>query len=155
MGKRKSAHFILVILCALFLSACQESANTAKKQDPEMNGEVEVNLQVPEKAEVGETILISATVTQDGKEVADADEIKFEIWKEGADKESKMYDFTSQIQGTYAFETSFEESAVYNVQVHVTARRMHVMPKKKIMVGDVLQSEGSGDHPADEHSHHE
>jgi len=144
---------IILIVISLFLTACNESTNkTAKEEEiPEL---VEVDLQVPEKAEVGEKVLINAHVTQGNDEVDDADEVVFEIWKNDSKNESQMLDFTKQEKGNYQLETSFASSGVYYIQVHVTARRMHVMPKQKIVIGDVDPNELTDNEETDQSHHH-
>ena len=144
---------IILILFSLSLTACNALANktTNEEEIPEL---VEVDLQVPEKAEVGEKVLIKAHVTQGNEEVDDADEVVFEIWKNGSKDESQMLDFTKQEKGNYQLETNFDSSGVYYIQVHVTARRMHVMPKQQIIIGDVDPSELTTTEETDHHDHH-
>ncbi|MEK6454247.1 FixH family protein [Caldifermentibacillus hisashii] len=144
---------IILILFSFLLTACNDSTKktTNEEEIPEL---VEVDLQVPEKAEVGEKILIKAHVTQGNEEVDDADEVVFEIWKNGSKDESQMLDFTKQEKGNYQLETTFDSSGVYYIQVHVTARRMHVMPKQQIIIGDVDPNEITTTEETDHHDHH-
>ncbi|MFK4998327.1 hypothetical protein ACI2OX_16460 [Bacillus sp. N9] len=57
--------------------------------------------------------------------------------------------------GTYEVEKAFDHDAIYHVQVHVTARGMHVMPKNTITVGDVITEHEDHGHAEHDHSHHE
>ncbi|WAA13461.1 FixH family protein [Fervidibacillus halotolerans] len=130
----KKALFTILLLSSIFLlSSCNEKET---ETDDELGEIVEVDLQVPEKAEVGEEVTVVAHVTQGDEEVADADEVVFEVWEEGKKANSDMIDFTKQEDGKYYLDLQFDSEGVYVVQVHVTARRMHVMPKKTIIVGN-------------------
>src|SRR5699024_11567696 len=53
--------------------------------------------------------------------------------------------------GTYSIETSFDHNAKYGVQVHVTAREQHNMPKNNITVGE--GSDDSEQAEGDQHEH--
>ena len=131
---------LFLILIAFVLIGCNEE----KAQDLEDHMEpVEVDLHVPETGEVNEMITISATVIQGGEQVEDADEVVFEIWPDGKKEENEMIEYEYQENGTYYIETSFSQDGIYHVQVHVTARRMHVMPTKQIMIGTVDTGEAN------------
>lgn len=152
MEKLKKGVIFIVFLAMLFLVACSEksSNNHNNSGDGQVPEKVEVDLQLPERAEPGETVNLVAHISQEGEEVSDADEVVFEIWvSEDKEREhSQMVDVSEQKGGTYQSEYVFENDGVYYVQVHVTARGMHVMPKKKILIGDVEDVE---DHDNEEH----
>ena len=123
------------VLGLLVLGACgtEEKANnaeTVQSMEP-----VEAELTVPATAEKDEAVTLAVRVTQDGKAVDDADEIKFEVWKNGVKEESEMTKASLTEDGIYEAETTFAEEAVYTVQVHVTARSMHTMPTTQVTVG--------------------
>lgn len=126
----------------IFLTACGQDEIPTEAQPPEP---IEVQLIVPEHAEAGEAVTVSALVTQGEEKVEDASEVEYEIWEEGKKEDSIHIPSNNEKQGVYTAETTFETDGLYNVQVHVTAREMHVMPTQQITVGSA----------AENHEHHE
>jgi hypothetical protein len=112
---------------------------------------VEAELNVPATADKDEAVTLAVRVTQDGKAVDDADEIKFEIWKNSAKEESEMTKASLTEDGVYEAETTFADEAIYTVQVHVTARSMHTMPTTNVTVG---HPETAAEAEAEEDHHH-
>ena len=133
MIKRFGVTFGLVglfVLGACGTDEATKSAETAPSMEP-----VEAELNVPATADKDEAVTLAVRVTQDGKAVDDADEIKFEVWKNGAKEESETTEAALTEDGVYEAETTFSDEAVYTVQVHVTARSMHTMPTTNVTVG--------------------
>ena len=133
----------------LMLGACgteevDHASETVQSMEP-----VEAELNVPATADKEETVTLSVRVTQDGEAVDDADEIKFEVWKNGAKEDSEMMKASLTEDGVYEVETTFADEAVYTVQVHVTARSMHTMPTTNVTVGHpetAAEAEETSDH---------
>ncbi|MNE77228.1 hypothetical protein D3C80_1735270 [compost metagenome] len=78
-------------------------------------------------AKVDEKVSFEAKVTQDGSNVDNAQEVTFEIWKDGSDKHSKIT-VASAGDGKYVMLKSFSEAGSYHVISHVTADSQHSMP---------------------------
>ncbi|MCF6409431.1 FixH family protein [Pseudalkalibacillus salsuginis] len=97
---------------------------------------LEVDLQGSDHLRKNETGHFEAIVTQGNEQVNDADEVEFEIWKDGSKKESIMLEAKNEGKGVYSVEYAFEEEGEYVVQSHVTARDMHTMPTKKVIVNN-------------------
>ena len=95
-----------------------------------------MKLTVTEQVEVDGTIKMAAVVTQGDDKVDDADEVEFEVWEEGKKDESVKIESTNDKDGLYTAETSFDHDGLFHVQVHVTARGLHTMPKKEVTVGN-------------------
>jgi len=134
-------YFILVstILCLLFVSGCETTINPPDKNNsPEL---VEVEIIVPDKVTLNQELIFKAKVTQGKQVVADADGVKFEIWKANSNEESEMLNSNNDGNGIYSVKKTFKKDGVYFVQTHVTARGMHVMPKKLLIVGNVSKEE--------------
>nr|WP_018662374.1 FixH family protein [Heyndrickxia acidiproducens] len=129
---RKIQVWAIIFLCTAVLAAC--GINREDKSGVKAAKMVHVQLDVPNKANAGSSINLKASVTQGNQTVKDADEVMFEIWKEGGKKNSSMIDARNQHNGTYTAQVKLQDPGKYEVQVHVTARDMHVMPKKKIIV---------------------
>lgn len=147
MIKRFGVTFGLVglfVLGACGTDEATKSAETAPSMEP-----VEAELNVPATADKDEAVTLAVRVTQDGKAVDDADEIKFEVWKNGAKEASETTEAALTEDGVYEAETTFSDEAVYTVQVHVTARSMHTMPTTNVTVGHpetAAEAEAEEDH---------
>lgn len=135
---------VVIGIFVLGLAACGKGAS--EDSDNDIPKPIDVVLEVQETAEIGETVPFKATVTQGEEKVADADEVEFEIWEEGKKEDSEMIEAKNNKDGTYEAEKSFDADGVYTVQVHVTARGLHTMPKKSITVGEGAASEGEDGH---------
>ena len=72
---------------------------------------------------------------QGNEPVHDAQEVQFEVWKENQKKMSEKIAAKLEKDGIYTAKKQFQEDGIYYVQAHVTARGMHVMPVKKLVVG--------------------
>ncbi|TCI31174.1 hypothetical protein EVJ33_03755 [Exiguobacterium sp. SL-10] len=136
----------LFVLGACGADEATNSTETVQSMEP-----VEAELNVPATADKDEAVTLAVRVTQEGKAVDDADEIKFEVWKNGAKEESEMMKASLTEDGVYEVETTFAEEAVYTVQVHVTARAMHTMPTTNVTVG---HPETAAEAEAEEDHHH-
>lgn len=139
-----------LIVCIVFVSilgACGENSNDEHANHMSSNGgsdmeeeqtiePLQVDLQIPDTINPNQATKIQAFVTVGNEKVDDANEVMFEIWKEGAKEESEMLEGTSDGEGVYSVEETFEAEGTYFVVSHVTARDMHNMPKKEVTVGE-------------------
>lgn len=125
---------VCMIMLGLLLAACAPEKN----EPPSPPEPVEAVLHVPEKVNAGEEVTVSTTITEDGEPVDNPDEVKYEIWKDGHKENSEMLDAVSKGNGIYTVSKTFNEEAVYYVQVHVTARGLHTMPKSAFSVGNAV-----------------
>jgi hypothetical protein len=121
----------LGIACLLLVAAC--SSSTSENNEIPQVVQVEIKT-VPDTFHSGQVVQIEAHVTQGSEKVKDAQEVKFEIWKKDQDKHENTIETHSQ-NGVYRIEKTFPEDGIYYVIAHVTARDMHVMPKKELVVG--------------------
>lgn len=127
---------ILFILSTVLVFVGCSNKTTEEQEIPEL---IEVAVETtPATLTVNETIRIAAKVTQGKEVVKDADEMKFEIWKEGQedDQHEKLSGKLDKVKGVYYAEKIFEESGKYNVIAHVTARDMHNMPKIQLEISE-------------------
>ncbi|WP_010529768.1 FixH family protein [Lentibacillus jeotgali] len=155
---RKRVWIVLIVgAMLLFISACGSSNNEGTAGENSGNEEpavLEVEFDLPETANAGETIEPKATVTYGDELVSDADEVTFEYWKKGNEDNSTKVEADNNGDGTYTAEISFDNDGVYELYAHTTARGMHTMPKKSITVGDGGNQETeNGDESQDESSH--
>lgn len=93
-----------------------------------------------------------ADVFYGGKRVTDADEVMFEVWKEGKKGSSKTSKAKEE-KGAYHLRTEFDEEGVYTVQSHVTAKQQDNMPTVKVRVGDAEAADDSSGHEEQTHHH--
>lgn len=147
MQKRLSI-FVIGIL-SLFLASCGNSGNN--EPSDEIPEELVVELEVQETADVNEAVPFKSTVTQGDEKIKDADEVEFEVWEDGKKEDSEMIEAKNNKDGTYEAEKAFERDGVYTVQVHVTARGLHTMPKKTVTVGEGAAEEHHDEQDGEEH----
>lgn len=153
MIKMRKLGFILIGFFVLLIVGC----NNQGEQNEEVLF-IEVDIQIPDKAEPNESTEIGALVTLGDEKVEDAQEVKFEIWEQGQETDHEMIPGKHVGDGLYTITKSFEKVGVYYVVAHVTARDMHNMPRKELIVGDAnVQEEVDQDEQnqeSDEHHHH-
>ncbi len=123
-----------LLLLLLLLAACSQKDLSAGAG--EMPEEVTVDFITEASAQPGEEVVLAAAVAQGTQPVDDADEVVFEVWQSGARDSSEMLEGTHTEDGVYEHSHLFEEEGLYFIQAHTTARRMHVMPKMELTVGD-------------------
>ncbi|MGP3560726.1 FixH family protein [Geobacillus sp. BK01] len=140
----------MALLVVAMLAAC--SNNDEQAETPAM---LEVKLDVPDHIELNKAATLACVVTYDGENVDDASEVKFEVWRHG-DGEREMLEAKHDGDGRYSVEKTFTEAGTYSVVAHVTARDMHNMPKKDIVVGQPEQAANGPDASSldDEKGHH-
>ncbi|WP_430790998.1 FixH family protein [Virgibacillus flavescens] len=148
---KQTLFFIIIILV---LSACGTNDESKNSTGGEEIKPIEVDLSVPESADKGDTVKLEVSVTQADKAVEDADEVEFEVWKDGAKEKNEMIKAKHEGKGVYTAEMTFEENAVYFVQSHVTARDMHTMPKTQIKIGKTDQNKSTSEQTNEKESHH-
>lgn len=79
-------------------------------------------------------IPLEVEVTQDKKPVEDASFVRFEIWRDGERKDSRMIDAKHIGEGHYTAQATVKKKGVYYVYAHTEAHGLHIMPKQKIEV---------------------
>ncbi|MEC0090925.1 FixH family protein [Paenibacillus macquariensis] len=96
---------------------------------------VELSIQ-PDPVKVKENVKIEVLVTQNNKQVTDADKVSIEIVPTAANGKHIEMPAKHVGDGKYVLETSFDQADKYSVTSHVTVGAMHTMPKKEITVTD-------------------
>lgn len=142
------------MLALSFLVACAQNDSTDHSNDEEVHV-LEVSFEAPETVQAQEEVELIATVRYGDDKVSDANEVTYEIWEEGGKEDSLELEAINNQDGTYSTTTSFEKDGIYHVQVHVTARDQHAMPKKAITVGEGGQYEQPDEGSTGDHAGHD
>lgn len=124
---------VLISVLALLAACGEDGENNNQSDELKM---LEVDFELPEEADVDETVELKATVTYGDEKVDDADEMEFEYWMEGDRDNSTFIDGENNGDGTYTAEVTFDENGTYESYAHTTARTLHTMPKKSITIGE-------------------
>lgn len=131
--KRKAGLFLFIVILGTMVACSKEDDIITEVAPPES---LKVDLTVTESVDVGETVKMEALVTQGEENVEDANEVVYEIWEEGKQDESEKIDSINEKEGIYSAEKTFDHDGTFHIQVHVTARGLHTMPKNTVTVGD-------------------
>ncbi|MCA0970554.1 FixH family protein [Halobacillus litoralis] len=81
----------------------------------------------------GEETRLMAHVMNGEAPVSEA-EVRFEVWKDGAEKHMFLDAEETENQGEYALAHTFEESGTYQVKLHVVKGDLHTHKEKSITV---------------------
>ena len=144
--KRKIGLFLFVVILGTMVACTKEDDVPTEVVPPEP---LEVELTVTESVDVGGNVKMDALVTQGDEKIEDADEVVYEIWEEGKQDEGEKIDSINEKLGIYTAETTFDHEGTFHIQVHVSARGLHTMPKKTVTVGD------GGNYEEAEGQHHD
>lgn len=138
--KNSALRLIFSTLLILTLAACgqdEENGSGLQSVDDVNLDPLDAELIIPDKAELDESVVFQALVTQGEDVVDDASEVIYEIWADGEKSVSEMIEADLPGEdGVYEVSYTFSEEKLYHVQSHVTARGSHVMPVKEIVIGD-------------------
>ncbi|MCM2677328.1 FixH family protein [Alkalicoccobacillus plakortidis] len=130
--------FGIILASAFFLSACNNNEEGADTSIPSI---IEVSIDLPESSPANEQLDIPVQVTQGGEPVDDARDVVIEIWEDQDRENGFLEEAKLQSDGLYQIKYEFESDGIYLVQAHVTARDMHSMPTKPIIIGDVSEED--------------
>lgn len=154
---KKLTYLLMLSLFIVALAACgNEEDNQNQNSEEEELKTLDVEFELPEKADVGESVELKATVTYGKEKVVDADEVAFEYWLQGKKEDSITIEAQNNEDGTYTADVSFDADGVYEIYAHTTARDLHSMPKKSITIGSGVNADSeadSHDHESEGHDH--
>ncbi|MBH9965636.1 MULTISPECIES: FixH family protein [Bacillaceae] len=134
--KKRIIFLFSIMLSIGILEACGSDENQNDKKEGQVPQMLEVKVKTdPGELSAGKTNQVSAIVTQGEEKVSDADEVLFEIWKEGVSEEDHIKkEAELKEDGIYAIDYTFDEKGKYFIIAHVTARDLHNMPKVEVNV---------------------
>jgi hypothetical protein len=112
----KNTILLFISVTVFVLSGCGNgNTNHQAENREELPTMIEVNLSVnPENPESNEEVTLQAVVTQGDERVDDANEVAFEVWKDGEEDHQK-FEGSHQGEGVYSITKTFEEAGVYYV----------------------------------------
>ncbi len=148
MKKWMLSLFVFILIGSLLI-ACNKENENSSDNDEELFM-LEVDFEVPEHADVGETFEIKATVTYGDEMVKDAHEVVFEVWEKNDKENSEMIDAINHEDGTYTTELTFDSDGIYEMFAHTTAKDQHTMPKREVVIGEG----GEYDDSSEDHDGH-
>lgn len=122
---------MLAAFFLLLLSGCSIEENPVEAD--QTIAAVQVQFINPDEFKKKE-IPLEVEVTQDKKPVEDASFVRFEIWRDGERKDSRIIDAKHIGEGRYTAQATVKKKGVYYVYAHTEAHGLHVMPKQKIEV---------------------
>ncbi|GAB4074558.1 hypothetical protein GCM10028778_20610 [Barrientosiimonas marina] len=130
---------VLITACSLmFLAACSstndDNANNSKNDEEAEESLKPLEVEFLTKADAfhtGKEGTIKTKVTKGDENVADADEVQFEIWKGENQDTSEKFEPENKGKGIYALKHTFNDKGTYKVIAHTTARDSHAMPKQE------------------------
>ncbi|VXC35462.1 conserved exported hypothetical protein [Bacillus sp. 349Y] len=134
--KKRIIFLFSIMLSIGILAACGSDEKQNDKEEGQVPQMLEVKVKTdPGELSAGKTTQVSAIVTQGEEKVSDADEVLFEIWKEGVSEEDHIKkEAELKEDGIYAIDYTFDEKGKYFIIAHVTARDLHNMPKVEVNV---------------------
>ena len=136
---RKLRLILLGLIAALVLLSGCTAQNSEK--DNEVSQIINADIIIPARIPLNTESELSVKLSQGTDIVEDADDVQFEIWKVDTQEEIELIKAEYEKDGIYSIHVTFEENGLYYVQTHVTARAMHVMPKKQFVAGTATKEE--------------
>lgn len=133
----KYVKYLMLFGLMTLLAACTANGS-GTDEVPEV---VEADIVVPAEMDEGGEYQLQVQVTQGGEAVEDASEVLFELWNDSEGGDSSRVEAVHVGDGLYEIDQAFEVAGIYSVQTHITARSMHVMPKRQFQVGDVTEEQ--------------
>jgi YtkA-like len=130
--------FILFILTSV--AACSQQKEKIVEAPQILDVQLAVN---PVQGKMNEVITFEAKVMYGEKEVTDPDEVTFEVWRAHDNKHEKI-EPKNKGNGVFSLEKSFAMEGTYYIYAHVTAEKMHYMPKKEFVIGQPSEPEVEG-----------
>lgn len=134
---RKYFFILSAFILVCIISGCKATSSTTQ----EKMQVIEADIILSDAVSLNQECIFKVHVTQGSSNVDDAQDVQFEIWNATSTQNSEMLQAEFTGNGTYTVSKQFSKDGIYYVQTHVTARGLHVMPKKQFMVGEVSEEE--------------
>ncbi|WP_057912564.1 FixH family protein [Peribacillus muralis] len=139
-----------IYMCSALLFMLAGCQQTEMQEDKEVNSAVpesmEASIAIKGTLDEGKEVILETTVKQGSQLVNEADEVLFEVRKSGHDKRD-MLEAKNTGSGKYQVMHTFTEQGKYIVVAHVTAKGLHVMPEKEVVIPE-HEAQGASVHPS-------
>lgn len=136
---KKNIFFSSIFIFILFLSACsleEDVATLYKKEIP-----LELEIIIPETFAANKQETIKVILTQDGKKVKGADDVRFEIWKQDGSVKFNKEQVLEEGNGVYSLSMTFDSDGLYYIKVHARNNGSEIMPQKQFVVGNLSETD--------------
>ncbi|WP_438350957.1 FixH family protein [Paenibacillus sp. FA6] len=135
---RNQIGLVLVMISLFVMIGCNNDQSTHKgmnmgNEESFMPIMVELSIQA-EQVKVNDKVMIEVLVTQNNKNVTDANKVLIEFVPSTEGGKHVELEAAHAGEGKYVLETSLDQADTYNVISHVTVGAMHSMPKKELVV---------------------
>ncbi|MFT9846628.1 FixH family protein [Aneurinibacillus sp. REN35] len=123
---------LLLFIATIVVAGCSNEKPPVERSIPE---KLTVQFAIaPVSPKPKQEAALSVAVEQGGEKVEDAEEVKFEVWREGQTEAHTMIPANKSGEGRYGAVYRFEQAGVYYVMYHIDARSLHAMQKHKVIV---------------------
>lgn len=137
----KKALIVFSVVALFMIASCAIGQNQPGQQQADTFQTLQAELDAPSETALNEPVTLSVSLTYENEMVSNANEVDFEIWRDGARDTSKVTAAEEADNGTYSIETSFTEDGIYHIQANVSAEGNQLTPSQRIIAGDVPESD--------------
>lgn len=132
----KKWFLMFIVILTLVLTSCGNTDDSNSGKDNNSLQEVKVEFLTDENVKSTINLQLSVQVTQNKKSIENATLMDFEVWQSGYRSKGVMVTGKHSIDGIYKATVKVKNNAVYYVFAHTEANGLHVMPKKKFIIGN-------------------
>jgi hypothetical protein len=118
---------IVLFVLMIAIVGCSKGNDSSSK-------EVKGTIEVPESIQANEQVKLKVLVTQGDKKVENADDVQFQVEKEGYINQ-EMTKAPHEGKGVYSTDYTFKEDGEYMITAHVTVDGDMKMVTKKVEIG--------------------
>jgi len=128
--------YLFIISTVLFIfSGCEQS--TSHHQHgllEEQDGMIDVSVMLPEKIKAVSPFIVKLELTQEGKSVNTADDVRVDVWQDNDQAKKTTYEASFDKDKIFLVELKIDQSGPYKLMYHVTAKDQHVMSEVSFVV---------------------
>ncbi|MCM3747974.1 FixH family protein [Paenibacillus pasadenensis] len=133
MKKLARAAAPLLTATALLLGGCQ--ANTSGTDEKGFGAHLTVDLQIPEKLQIGKENSFSVVVEENGKPYNGFYKSSFMIWPEDGSSHAVSAEAVQSAPGIYTIKQPLEKEGVYRIKFSGISTEYEIMPAKRFAIG--------------------
>ncbi|MEK5495759.1 FixH family protein [Bacillus sp. FSL M8-0077] len=122
----------------MFLTACQLNPNTEELY--EKPSVIHVNTNIPSHISSPKEQAFRFVIKENSQPIRASSDIKISVWKYGDDRQTPVK-AKWEGEGVYTANYMFPEDGLYDIRLDVTVADQHIMPIKRITVGQLTEDE--------------